>query len=236
MREPVIIHLHVPKCAGGAVNVVLRTYFGDRVLHQAGEPARKILSEHADEYDAVMGHNMWGVHEYFSRKYIYFSAVREPIERICSYFNYLHTSPATKMHSMIKGVLTDLNDIKRETFDTIPPLGHGWRNAMCRAYTGFADVTRRDWDDIWPIIKHRMDNDLLLVKDLEGIEHWLREHGMLTGDLRKQKVTKIHAFDDYEIARVETLTPRTINLLRVSNSHDLRLIDALRERGDVTTF
>ena len=39
MRDPVLIHLHVPKCAGGAVNQVMRRHFGQRLLHASGANA-----------------------------------------------------------------------------------------------------------------------------------------------------------------------------------------------------
>lgn len=234
MDEPVLIHLHVPKCAGGAVYEVMRKRFGKGVVRLSGGHADATLSQmDTGALDAVTGHILWGVHRHFARRCLYFSAVREPVARICSYFNFLHTQPRTRLHTKIKTALTDLDDLEPSLFRRIPALRMRWRNAMCRAYTGIVGVSEMEWEDVWPIIEARLADGTLVVRDLAGITAFLEERGVHEGPLPKQKVTELDAFDDYVPALPETLKPATVDRVRALNQLDVRLMDALRETGRI---
>lgn len=235
MRDPVLIHLHVPKCAGGAVNQVMRRHFGQRLLHASGANALKVLDEGENyRFDAVVGHLVWGLHTYFDRRAKYFSAVREPIERICSFFNFIHTEPRASLHRPLKKRLNDLNDLDASVFQALPVLGKRWGNAMCRTYTGMEKVSGMAWEDVWTVIERRMADDRLVVRDLDGIRDFLVAEGVHEGGpLPRQKVTRHDRFDDYAVARPAELRPATLARLRARNQHDLRLMDVLREAGHI---
>lgn len=235
MRDPVLIHLHVPKCAGGAVNVVLREHFGARVLHTTRAKTIATLEEgRNDRFDAVTGHLYFGVHSYFDRPALYFSAVRDPIARVCSFFNFTQTQPRAALHKPMKQLLRDLDDLDDNVFLTLRSLKRRWCNAMCRAYTGIEGVNAMAWDEVWPIIADRIATGQLVVRDLDGIAGFLAAEGIHAGGpLPQQKVTQLDRFDDYVVARPETLRPATIDRLRALNQHDLRLMEALRAAGHV---
>ena len=235
MRDPVLIHLHVPKCAGGAVNQVMRRHFGDRLLHASREVVLKRLAEgHHERFDAVAGHLIWGVQSGFGRRTVCFSAVRDPIDRVCSFFNFAHTEPRASMHGPLKTHLRSLDDISPEFFQTFPALARRWGNAMCRTYTGVDRVGSMTWEEVWAIIGGRIEAGELVVRDLDGIRDFLVDQGVHEGGpLPYQKVTRHEAFDDYVVARPSALAPATIAKLTTRNQHDFRLMDALRTAGHI---
>jgi ABC-type transporter lipoprotein component MlaA len=128
----------VPKCAGSSVNAVFSERLPDRTL--TGSPAflLDVLSaatpeENDRRYDAVVGHFFWGLDKYFTRPPRYFSVVRDPVERICSFFNYIHVTETHGLHRYLKENLTDLNDISERLLDDSPALREQWDNYACRA-------------------------------------------------------------------------------------------------------
>ena len=235
---PMLAHLHVPKCAGGAVNQVLRERFAGRYLHGFPKDVEPALRAHVaagttGEIDVIMGHVLFGIQDIIDRPSICFSAVRDPISRICSYFNFVHTFPSLAAHKQIKMQLKDLNEITPERLRSIANFRVQWRNALCRAYTGNMRVNSAEWSDVWSLISSRIESGKLIVGDLDYITSWMRDMQILgdSEDLPKQKVTQVDRFNDYVVARPEMLTSKTVNRLRKWNEHDLRLMDKLSSMG-----
>lgn len=236
MPDRVLIHIHVPKCAGGAVNQVLRRHFGPRLLHgqRAEIVAALAVGDGAARYDAIAAHMAWGAHRHLDRPALYFSAVRDPLARICSFFNHIHTQPKGAMHRHFKARLRDLDSLSDADFER-PALRWRFSNAMCRMYSGLNNFDDATWAGVRPLIERRLDAGDLVVRDLAGITAFLAERGIHHGPLPKQKVTRHDRFDDYVVARPETLKPATVERLAARNAMDLLLMDLLRERGAVTT-
>ncbi|GAB5378138.1 MAG: hypothetical protein AcusKO_46000 [Acuticoccus sp.] len=234
MPDRVLIHIHVPKCAGGAVNQVLRRHFGPRLLHGTRAEVETALAagDGAADFDAIAAHMGWGAHRHLDRPALYFSAVRDPLARICSFFNHIHTQPKGALHRLFKARLRDLDSLSDADFER-PPVRRRFSNAMCLMYSGLADIDDATWEDVRPLIEGRLDVGDLVVRDLAGITAFLEERGIHRGPLPKQKVTRLDRFDDYVVARPEALKPATVDRLCARNAMDLRLMDLLRKRGAV---
>ncbi len=81
-----------------ALAEVLRTVYGNKLLvahPKLGWPQvwpDEFLADVAEKrtfYQAFSGHSAYGIHEVFDRPALYFSSVRDPIERYESYYNFV---------------------------------------------------------------------------------------------------------------------------------------------------
>ncbi|MEM9223868.1 MAG: sulfotransferase family 2 domain-containing protein [Pseudomonadota bacterium] len=239
---PLIVHLHVPKCAGSSINKVLRERFPQSHLLLTKEDAQRSVRKHIrtgaiHRLDTMFGHVEFGIHDPTGRNAVSFSAVRDPVSRWCSFFNYVHTTPSLAAHKAFKPVLPDLEAVDGMMLKRFRFMGAGWRNALCRVYLG-KPVNALPWEDIWPTIEGRMDRGELVLGDIPTITTWLRQNDILTKDaeLPRQNTSEhnVRGFDDFVVARPDALSVRTKKRIERWNSHDIRLLEELRARGLVS--
>jgi hypothetical protein len=96
--DPLIVFVHVPKAGGMSLTRLLTETFGERLLHanpEKGWPpvfSDAVLADISNKrffYKAYTGHYVYGIHQLFGRRARYFSVVREPLERLESYYNFV---------------------------------------------------------------------------------------------------------------------------------------------------
>ncbi len=231
----ILIHLHVPKCSGTSINRVLqRTFPGAIVDNQTPAMVAKLNSmteaERDEKYKVVLGHWQWGVHRYFSKPAIYFSVVRSPISRICSFFNYIHTVRDHDQHQTFKDVLPNLNALSDEIMSR-PYFRANWSNYYCFAYSGRRPTDEPSFIAIQTQVLNSIRRGKLIVGPTERIATFLRERGILEGELPRANETSIAPGDkSFVPARVEALTPQVMARLQRWNRYDIRLLSAISER------
>ncbi|USN99796.1 MAG: sulfotransferase family 2 domain-containing protein [Phycisphaeraceae bacterium] len=111
MTSPVrpILFLHLPKAAGTTLkSIIERVYGSDRVAFlkaPRGEVeafgARPV--EERTAYDAVAGHMTWGDVPIVPGAHV-ITMLRDPIERLLSWFHYQQTNPNAKLHDAFAGL------------------------------------------------------------------------------------------------------------------------------------
>jgi hypothetical protein len=126
---PLIAFVHVPKAGGMSLTRLLKETYGERLLiahPQIGWPqtfSATILADINSNrffYEAFIGHFSYGIHSVFERETRYFSVVREPLERLESYYNFVkrwnihhHYQKAQELDmDSFFSHLIDLNDIE----------------------------------------------------------------------------------------------------------------------------
>lgn len=234
--RPILIHLHVPKCAGSSVNAAMAEHFEGRYYSRSnvhapsGQPKLKdIPSEEIDRrYDAMFGHFRFGVHRRFNRDYFYFSIARDPIERMCSLFNFVHTRPAHFAHKFLKENLCDLNELNEDTL-RMQYFQRAWQDAFCRAYSGWGDEVDHDnFTRVRRRVVRHCRAGKLFIADVPQVQELLSAIGM--GELPRQNVTDTSAFDDFRPAKAADLKPQVRDLM-VSRlcGFDYRLLDEVRQ-------
>lgn len=230
--EVILIHLHIPKSAGTSVGQVLRARFGDRLLVGPTQEMRQTLedlsTEEADRrYDAVSGHVNWGVHRHFSRQFLYFSTIRDPIERICSYFNFIHRRPVHPLHSWAKRHLRSLDEITEAHFSQ-PGVFREWSNYLYNAYGD------REGASVPEVVRHLSANvrsGRFVVGEIDGIDRFLADCGLLEDALPRWNVAPAGAGKDFERAAPAALTERARAILSDHNRLDLELLRRMRDCG-----
>lgn len=232
MAEPVIIHLHVPKCAGGSVNVVLERHFGERAVHsrRQAEVFDALTKEERDaRVDCVTGHNRWGAGRKFNREVLYVSVTRDPVERLCSYFNFVHVQQQHKLHKPLQ-TLPDLSDITEDWLEAHPDIMRGWSNEACRVYSS-GRFKAEDYRTLERRVMNHIRKGRFVVGPLPRVEKWFRDTGMLPKgqrmphDKRTSDIGRTSA--DFVWADAQALSPRAHAILRAMNEYDYRLYEAI---------
>lgn len=232
--DELLIHLHIPKCAGTSINTVLQDRFpglilGNRNPETVERLERLSVEERDRAFAVVLGHWEWGIHEKFSRPAVYFSVVRPPISRIASFYNFIHRDPNHGLHRVLKRSLTDLNAFADVLMEN-PHIRRNWSNYYCYAYSGRHPADEADYVAIETHVLAEMERGRLVVGSVARIAAFLRERGILDGDLPRRNVTDHDRTDgSFVPASFRTLRPETIARFERWNLYDIRLLSAIAE-------
>ncbi|MGB6301523.1 MAG: sulfotransferase family 2 domain-containing protein [Rivularia sp. (in: cyanobacteria)] len=113
-----LIFLHIPKAAGSTLlNIVRRQYNSESIFSIDGtnpiESMKKFkqLPKHEREATPIlMGHMYFGAHEFLPQPSTYITMLRDPIERIISFYYYVLRNPDHNHHNLITSKNLGLKD------------------------------------------------------------------------------------------------------------------------------
>lgn len=107
--DDLLIFVHIPKTGGMSLkNIAIRAYGEDRVLYPYYDEdledyaKLKKSAKKLRRYKALMGHFPYGEHEYFRRRGIYITLVRDPIDRFLSFYAWIKNHPEHWLYSMVE--------------------------------------------------------------------------------------------------------------------------------------
>jgi hypothetical protein len=106
MTRPLLIHIHVPKTAGTSINALLGGVVKGRHLAWS-EPGQRerleaMAQEERDRIDFLFGHFPYGLHRMFTRPACYIASLREPRERVFSFYRYVLHDETHPIHAHVK--------------------------------------------------------------------------------------------------------------------------------------
>lgn len=87
-----LIFLHIEKAGGSTLHHILSKYYDKKeVLHldYMEEGQKEISQLDTSKLELIKGHNLFGTHHYLNDVFKYYSMLREPEERVKSYFYYV---------------------------------------------------------------------------------------------------------------------------------------------------
>jgi hypothetical protein len=140
-----VIFLHIPKTAGTTLDqIIYRHYlykhvYGTGIISQQGvERFQNMSEEDRKNYRLVKGHMTFGIHQYISGPWTYFTFFRNPIERTISHFYYISSAPEHPSY----------NIIQQEKIDLKQCLEYRWVDPML--YNAHTRLLSGVWTDIRP--------------------------------------------------------------------------------------
>lgn len=122
-RRQLLCFVHIPKATGTSFKNLLWHVYGRGFVNYhprlSGYSPESLAPEQAKEMLAIGGHLAYGFHRCFGplpererhpdgifagREILYVSVVRNPVDRLLSYFRFVRTFPAHRLHDETKGM------------------------------------------------------------------------------------------------------------------------------------
>lgn len=123
IKNNVLIFIHIPKCAGITLRTIFRNNIPRRNIRETGpgknrmgtpEEMTSVIKNLPDAdknaIGLVAGHVKYGIHRCFPKGAIYFKLLRNPVDRITSFYYYVLRKPEHKLHEYIVNKQITLED------------------------------------------------------------------------------------------------------------------------------
>ena len=216
-----VIFIHIPKTAGTTLTEILERQYPPSKRYSLGAKVEKAIIEFKSldesaraDVDALYGHMAYGLHTYLPRPALYVTMLREPVERVISFYYFVR---GNKYH-----YLYDLSQYKAADIKAFVESGHTIMvdNFQVRLLSGvwsevpFGGVTaehlamaKQNLDDFDLVgLTERFDESLLLIKDLLGWQCVWYEARNVTqkrpkkSELSADMLETVRAYNQWDIA------------------------------------
>jgi len=146
-----IIFLHIPKTAGTTLNEILQQQFEPEQIYFLGPTAQKTIREYqeleAEEKEPVRlvsGHTPYGFHEYVAGSSTYFTFLRDPVDRVVSFYHFVRKN---EQHYLNSAVVNEFDGIKSFINSGITTMVDNGQTRLISGVwlkPGFGEVTSQD--------------------------------------------------------------------------------------------
>lgn len=100
---PVVIFLHIPKAAGSTLKDILYRQYEKEYIYeldsqkffQSQEDFKQLNTKEKDKIQLLMGHMYFGLHEFISSPSTYIKMLRNPIQKVISYYYFVSSKLTT---------------------------------------------------------------------------------------------------------------------------------------------
>jgi hypothetical protein len=122
--ERTLVFLHIPKTAGMSVRAVLSERCDRRRAFRCVHPGvgleqlRRMPAARRDALELVEGHLPYGVHRLLRRPATYMTFLRNPVERLLSFYSYVREQPSHYLHRDVVAGGLSLGDCIRRRVTT----------------------------------------------------------------------------------------------------------------------
>jgi hypothetical protein len=234
--KPLLIFLHIPKTAGTTFNRIIDREYGTSSVFSLYEPrAREAMAELLEMSEAqrssirvLRGHEFFGMHEFFRPPAIYFTMLREPVDRIVSHYYYVRRASKHRFHRTVTSQNMSLEEyICRGRSKELD-------NGQVRLLAGHKANDHFDFgqcsEEILEIAKSNLQKHFAVAGLTERFDETLI---LLRRSLRwrrfpfyiRQNTTKNRLLKD-------SLSTEALNVIKKYNELDVRLYEYVRERFD----
>jgi hypothetical protein len=108
-RPPTLIFFHIPKTAGLSLDVILEHEYGQRRVYtprdyswiNSYDQLAQVPIERRARYAVITGHFQFGLHTLLPGPSVYFTLLREPIDRVLSLYYYIRQTPVHPLYQTV---------------------------------------------------------------------------------------------------------------------------------------
>lgn len=102
-----LIFLHIPKCGGSTFHEILKREYRNEKIYSIDFKNGKLTTNdflnlrqsERDKIKLLRGHMHFGLHNYFQKSFQYVTFLRNPIDRVISYYKYARKYKNHELHS-----------------------------------------------------------------------------------------------------------------------------------------
>ena len=183
MKEPTVIFVHIPKTAGTTlVHIADRQYPARTRMHleRHDESVREFQAlpeARRAEIRFLRGHIPYGLHAYCPRPTAYFTLLREPVDRLLSYYYYVQQEPrhylydyANQPGMTLKRYVEDRMSLQMDNMQTRLISGMWTTPGFGECDQSTLALAKRNLEQHFDIVglTERFDETLLLLKKAFG--------------------------------------------------------------------
>jgi len=216
--KPKTIFLHIPKTAGTSLmHLVAGQYPRGRCLFIYSHQPEVLASSRrlVENVEAIFGHFSYGIHELLDVDAKYVTFLRNPIDRVISYFNHQARDRYSEFYDdILRGLtLLDLLESRR---------CHQVQNHMCQIISGFGAASSLHERSLLDAARHNLACDFAYVGITEFSERSALEMSRNLGFRRAQQLKQ---FGVAQAPRLKTATVdvKTLQAIRDCNALDIEL-------------
>ena len=189
--DPTVIFLHIGKTAGTTLRQVLRRNFRASqvmLVRVHGRPREETLDRFAALPEAMrarprllVGHTVYGLHEFVPRPSVYISMVRKPFSLVLSQYRFVLRTPGHRHHEIVTSKRMSIGDYVKSG------ISMEMDNSQTRAIAGdrstpfggcsneMLETAKRHIDRSFAVVglTERFDESLILLRKMFG---WSKLH------------------------------------------------------------
>ncbi len=221
-----VIFLHIVKTAGTTLHRIIERQYRPEEMYWIGTEGRdfehlaNLSLEEKLRIRVLRGHLVYGIHELLPSPSVYFTLVRDPVERVISYYYFIRRTPGHYAHNSIVSHNMTLKEAIVNQVDHLlingqtKVLAGGQWHDHCTEES--VEVAKRNIQRHFAVagLVERFDESLLFLKKTFGWGNVL---------YTPQNVAKSRP-------RKQDLLPETLDVILEANRLDMQLYQYLAER------
>jgi hypothetical protein len=231
MQDRALVFQHIPKTGGTTLAcVVYGQYAHDKIFFFGHWPRTaeglqlfvRLPGTIRNSFQAFLGHQPFGIHEYLDKPVTYITLLRDPVERVIShyYHRYRKKNPAVECSPAPQPLITVDNYMVSDPY---------WHNWQCRFLHGPADrfAPNGDGQRVLEEVKANIERHSVLIGLTERFDESLVLFKLALG-WDHPAYTKMNVGNGRP--GTEEQPEEALNAVRACNGLDVELYDFVHER------